>query len=309
MYLNGLLINFQRSNRELYFMIYLLIVSLIWAFSFGIIKGQLTGLDTNFVSFSRMLLSLIIFLPFIRIKKISAKYIIQLTLLGMVQFGMMYVAYIFAYQYLKAYQVALFTIFTPIYVTLINDTIEKKFNSKNLFSATLAIVGCGVIVVSRMSLIEISIGFFLMQISNIAFAFGQVYYRKIMVKLPGITDTCVFAYLYFGAFMLTGLFSLYTTDYSELKLSQNEILALIYLGVIASGIGFFLWNIGARKAKIGILAVFNNLKIPLAVLVSLIFFEETTDLLRLITGGFIILIAIIIADKNWINITKKMPSH
>ncbi len=274
---------------------------MIWAFSFGIIKGQLTGLDTNFVSFSRMLLSLIIFLPFIRIKKIPTKYIIQLILLGMVQFGMMYVAYIFAYQYLKAYQVALFTIFTPIYVALINDTIEKKFNSKNLFSAILAIVGCGVIVLLKVSWIEISIGFLLMQISNIAFAFGQVYYRKIMAKLPGITDTWVFAYLYFGAVLLTGLFSLYTTDYSELNLSQNEILALVYLGIIASGIGFFLWNIGARKAKIGILAVFNNLKIPLAVLVSLIFFGETTDLLRFIAGGFIILIAIIIADKDWIN--------
>ena len=290
-------------------MIFLFIVSLIWAFSFGIIKGQLTDLDTNFVSFSRMLLSFIIFLPFIRIKKIPFKYIIQLTLLGMVQFGIMYVTYIFAYQYLKAYQVALFTIFTPIYVTLINDAIEKKLNSKNMLSAILAILGSGVIVLSKMSWIEISIGFLLMQISNMAFAFGQVFYRRIMLKLPEMTDASVFAYLYFGAVLLTGLFSLFTTDYSGLSLSRNEIFALIYLGIIASGVCFFLWNIGARKAKVGILAVFNNLKIPLAVLVSLIFFKETTDLPRLTTGGFIILVAIIITDKNWIKKIKKMPTH
>ena len=283
-------------------MIYLLIVSLVWAFSFGIIKGQLTGLDSNFVSFSRMFLSFVIFLPFIRIKKISSKYIIQLTLLGMVQFGIMYIAYILAYQYLKAYQVALFTILTPIYVTLINDAVERKFNSTNLISAVLAILGSAVIVLSKMSWIEISIGFLLMQISNIAFAIGQIYYRKIMLNLPDVADASVFAYLYFGAVLLTGVFSLFTTDYSGLSLSQNELLAIIYLGVIASGICFFLWNLGARKVEAGTLSVLNNLKIPLAVLVSLVFFNEAANLPRLISGGFIILIAMIIADK-------KMPSQ
>ena len=283
-------------------MIYLLIVSLVWAFSFGIIKGQLTGLDSNFVSFSRMFLSFVIFLPFIRIKKISSKYIIQLTLLGMVQFGIMYIAYILAYQYLKAYQVALFTILTPIYVTLINDAVERKFNSTNLISAVLAILGSAVIVLSKMSWIEISIGFLLMQISNIAFAIGQIYYRKIMLNLPDVGDASVFAYLYFGAVLLTGVFSLFTTDYSGLSLSQNELLAIIYLGVIASGICFFLWNLGARKVEAGTLSVLNNLKIPLAVLVSLVFFNEAANLPRLISGGFIILIAMIIADK-------KMPSQ
>ena len=82
-------------------MIYLLVVSLVWAFSFGIIKDQLTSLDSNFVSFLRMVLSFIVFLPFIRFKKIPNQFIMRLILLGMIQFGLMYVAYIFAYQYLQ----------------------------------------------------------------------------------------------------------------------------------------------------------------------------------------------------------------
>ena len=47
-------------------MVFLLLVSLIWAFSFGLIKGNLTGLDSNFVAFCRMFVSLLIFLPFLK---------------------------------------------------------------------------------------------------------------------------------------------------------------------------------------------------------------------------------------------------
>ena len=38
-------------------MIYLLIVSLIWAFSFGLIRTHLAGLDANFVAWARMMLA------------------------------------------------------------------------------------------------------------------------------------------------------------------------------------------------------------------------------------------------------------
>ena len=45
-------------------MIYLLLVSIIWGFSFVIIKSTLVSLDSNFVSFVRMLISVAFFLPF-----------------------------------------------------------------------------------------------------------------------------------------------------------------------------------------------------------------------------------------------------
>ncbi|MEJ2055355.1 MAG: EamA family transporter, partial [Calditrichaceae bacterium] len=145
-------------------------------------------------------------------------------------------------------------------------------------------------------------------ISNLAFAFGQIYYRKIMKQLSGIKDVSVFAYLYFGAVLFTGLFSFITTDYSTISLSNEQIMVLLYLGILASGICFFLWNFGARKTNAGILAVFNNLKIPMAVLVSLLFFGETADLVRFIAGGVIIVFGMLVADKNITARLKQMPS-
>jgi drug/metabolite transporter (DMT)-like permease len=75
------------------------------------------------------------------------------------------------------------------------------------------------------------------------------------------------------------------------------VLTLFYLGAIASGLSFFMWNIGARRVNAGTLAVFNDLKIPLAVAVSLLVFGEKTDLPRLLIGGAVILAALIVNER------------
>ena len=91
---------------------YLLIVSVIWAFSFGLIKKYLPGLDPNLVAFLRLALASLVFLPFLRRRELAPSLLLRLVLLGGLQFGVMYVAYLASYRYLQAYQVALFTIIT-----------------------------------------------------------------------------------------------------------------------------------------------------------------------------------------------------
>ena len=78
-------------------MFWLVIVSVIWAFSFGLIKGQLTGLDSNFVAWARLLISMVVFLPFLRLDKLTRKTVWQLFITGMLQYGLMYAAYIYSY--------------------------------------------------------------------------------------------------------------------------------------------------------------------------------------------------------------------
>jgi drug/metabolite transporter (DMT)-like permease len=275
-------------------MIYLLIVSLIWAFSFGLIKGNLTGLDSNFVAFIRLLISFIFFLPFIKIKKYSFNIRMRLILNGLIQYGIMYSAYIYSYQFLKAYEVALFTIFTPIYVTLINDLYQKKFNPSFLITAIISVVGAGIIVFEQLSNSQLIIGFLIVQISNVAFGFGQVAYKITLNKIDHSKDHELFSWLFLGAILFTGFLSLLTVDFSNLQVNSEQVFTLLYLGLIASGIGFFLWNYGARRTNTGALAIFNNLKIPLAIAVSFLFFGESTNLTGLLIGGIIVLGSLII---------------
>ena len=69
---------------------------------------------------------------------------------------------------------------------------------------------------------------------------------------------------------------------------------LAYLGVIASGVCFFLWNYGARRVTPVKLAIMNNLKIPLAAMTSLLLFREHSNMFLLSIGCLLILASFLI---------------
>jgi drug/metabolite transporter (DMT)-like permease len=276
-------------------MFYLLLVSIVWGFSFGLIKGTLSGLDSNFVSCARMAISLLVFLPFFRFSKVNKKTAYRLVGVGVIQYGVMYIAYIYAFKFLKSYEVALFTIFTPIFVTIVNDIWEKRVNLVFLTAALLSVAGAGVIYYKGAVANDILIGFILMQISNLGFAYGQVAYKRVLRDYPGVKDQQIFALPYLGAFLITALATGISTGGKLPAVSQAQVMALLYLGVVASGVCFFLWNLGARKVDVGTLAVFNDLKIPMAVIISLVFFNEKASLDSLLIGLGIMLAALFLA--------------
>ena len=98
----------------------LLLVSLVWAFSFGLIKGQLAGLDSTAVATLRLALAGLVFLPLFRPARVAWRTGLRLALVGAVQFGLMYLLYQRAYVYLPAYAVVLFTLTTPLYLALLD---------------------------------------------------------------------------------------------------------------------------------------------------------------------------------------------
>ncbi len=280
-------------------MLYLAIVCFIWAFSFGLIKSHLAEVDASFVAWARMMLSLLLFLPFLRWRHLSVRAANRLLLIGAVQYGIMYSTYLYAYAFLQAYQVALFTILTPIYVIFINDLYERRIQLFHLTMALSAVLGAAVIRYKGGSFEGILYGFLIMQISNLCFAFGQIEYRRVREETGRTRDRETFALLYLGALLVTTLSTSVSGGWNDItNLHGNQILVLLYLGILPSGIGFFLWNIGAVKTNTGTLAVFNNIKIPLAVAVSLLLFGEQAHIPRLMVGGGIMFLAVIACQKK-----------
>jgi len=276
--------------------IYLVVVSFIWAFSFGLIKTHLSGLDPNFISCCRMLLSCALFLPLLRLREMSARNAAFLAMIGMIQYGLMYMTYISSFHFLKAYQVALFTIFTPLFVTVVNDLLQRRFTPLFLATALMAIIGTAVIVFREIHQSDFRTGFILVQVSNLCFALGQILYRKVMQEQRRSQDSQVFGLLYLGALFVTFPSALYSTHWSIPALDSSQVLTLFYLGLLPSGICFFLWNLGARKTNAGFLAVANNLKVPLAVACSMIIFHEKGNITRLIVGGGIIVGSLVLNE-------------
>ena len=119
------------------------------------------------------------------------------------------------------------------------------------------------------------------------------------MRITQIKDHEIFALLCLGAVIITTIMTTLTGGWDHLdQLKATEISALLYLGLLPSGVGFFLWNKGATLSNAGTLAVFNNLKIPLAILCSLIFFGESTDIPRLLLGGGIMIFAVFLAERK-----------
>lgn len=281
-------------------MTHLLFVSFIWALSFGLIKGQLAGLDATALGVVRTGLALVVFLPFWRPGKIRARDAIRYAAIGAVEFGLMYVFYMAAFRFLAAYQVAIFTIFTPLWIAAFEAFSLKKMPFNLGVAALLAIAGAAVVNWRTFTPTgELLAGFLLVQCSNICFAAGQLAYRKLRCRAPEKTsDASLFAYLYLGAFLITLLASAVTTNWAAFRPDASQWLVLAYLGVVASGLCFFWWNMGATRVGAATLAVFNNAKIPLAVACSLLIFRESADIFRLLLGGALIVIAILIAQRR-----------
>ena len=279
-------------------------VSLIWAFSFGIIGSSLTGVDSFLVASLRLASASLLFLPFLRPKLIQGRDSFRLFFYGFIQFGLMYVCYMKAYQYLPSHLVALFSVFTPIYVVLVNDILRKQFSARYLIIALLSVLGAVIIKIEGLHSGDYWIGFTLMQIAGIAFAFGQISYRNWKQQNPAIPDSSIFALLTIGGTVCAAIFSIAFADKAALVISSAQWLSILYLGLVASGLGFFLWNKGATRTNPGILAAFNNAVVPLAMLFSLFIFGEINQItkdqiLRLSIGSLLITSAVTLGAQSY----------
>lgn len=280
-------------------MTHLLVVSLLWAFSFGLIKTQLTGVDSAFVAAVRLALAFLVFVPFLRPRATGGGIALRLVAIGAVQFGVMYLAYLAAFRSLAAYQVALLTIVTPILVCLVDDAFERRLRWQPLLAAAAAVAGAGVVVAKQPLGRAEWTGIALVQVSNLCFALGQVLYRRWKLARPQVRDRDVFAWLYLGAVGATVPLAWWQGHPLAVAetLRPTQFAVLVYLGVLASGVAFFLWNVGAQRVSNATLAVMNNAKTPLGVAVSLLVFGERTDLPRLLGGGGLVLAAAVYAQR------------
>ena len=276
-------------------MYHLIAITLLWAFSFSLIGVFLAGqVDSYFSVFIRVALAALVFLPLLR--RIPLKLAGQLMVLGAIQLGIMYVFYFHSFTLLTVPEVLIFTILTPIYVTLIHDLLHRRFRFGYLVTAVLAVIGAAII---RYSPIEnqVFVGFLVVQGANLCFALGQVGYKALLERNPTtVPQRYLFGYFYLGALAVTLVLWLALGDMGKLPTTGTQWGILIYLGVIASGLGYFLWNKGATLVDAGTLAIMNNALIPAGLVVNLLIWNRDADLVRLSIGGGVLLLSLLVHE-------------
>lgn len=275
----------------------LVLVSVLWAFSFGLIRRYLVQLDSSAVAWMRLVLALGVFLPWIRLRTLASVSLVRMVAIGAVQFGIMYLLYLEAFRYLLAYQVAVLTLVTPVFVCLFDTLLERRFSRVALGSALLAALGAMIVVVDHPLGHVQWRGILLVQASNASFALGQLLYRRVRMEHPTVRDVELMPWLYLGATLMASPFAASEAWGTLASMSVAQLMVVGYLGIVASGTGFYFWNRGSVHVSASCLSVMNNAKIPLGVLVSLLVFGERANFLRLGLGAVVMTFALLVARR------------
>lgn len=277
------------------------LITLLWAFSFSLIGVYLAGqVDAYIAVASRTFLALLIFLPFLR--KVHWKQALTLMAIGAIQIGIMYLFLYKAYRYLSVPELLLFTIFTPLYVSLFADLFAKRLPRNFWAPALLAIAGAAVIRWTELQG-DYWRGFLLIQAANACFAFGQVWYRHNSAHSTRTNHThsshkTRFAWFFLGAVIVNAIAMINWADWSKLPTTNIQYGVLLWLGVMASGFGYLGWNIGSTRVTAQQLAVMNNMLIPAGILVNVFIWNGHAEWLRLSIGGAFMIAALYVSSRK-----------
>lgn len=277
-------------------MSYLVGVTALWAFSFSLIGVYLAGqVDSYFAVLVRVSLAALVFVPLLRPRLLHGKKCAALMMIGALQLGIMYLFFYQSFLLLSVPEVLLFTVLTPLYIALLDDALFGRFTPLYLLTALLAVAGAAVIRYDGVSG-DFWLGFGVVQGANLCFALGQVGYRRLAATLP---DTLawhnVFGWFFLGALAVALPAFWLLGDTSALPQTPTQWLVLLWLGLAASGGGYFLWNRGAVRVNAGVLAIMNNALVPAGLVVNLLLWSREAELDRLALGGAII------AASLWLN--------
>ncbi|MEE9682727.1 carboxylate/amino acid/amine transporter [Lelliottia amnigena] len=277
----------------------LIITTILWAFSFSLIGEYLAGhVDSYFSVLMRVGLAALVFLPFLRLRGQTFKTILLYMLVGAMQLGVMYLFSFRAYVYLSVSEFLLFTVLTPLYITLIYDLLSKRrLRWGYVLSALLAVAGAAIIRYDKVS-DHFWTGLMFVQLANISFAIGMVGYKRLMETRP-MPQHNAFAWFYMGAFIVAVVAWFMLGNPQKLPTTTVQWSVLIWLGVVASGLGYFMWNYGATQVDAGTLGIMNNVHVPAGLLVNLAIWQEQPHWPSFIIGGAVILASLWV-HRHWV---------
>ena len=272
---------------------YLLFVTLIQAFSFSLIGEYLAGhVDSYFAVLVRVVLAGLVFIPLTRWRSVEPAFMRGMLVIGALQFGVTYVCLYLSFRVLTVPEVLLFTILTPLHVTLIEDALNRRFNPWALVAALVAVLGAAVIRYDRISP-DFLMGFLLLQLANFTYAAGQVMYKHLVARHPSdLPHYRRFGYFYLGALLVVLPAFLMFGKSNFLPEAPLQWAVLLFLGLVSTALGLYWWNKGACLVNGGTLAVMNNLHVPVGLLVNLLIWNQHEELGRLLLGGLVILAAV-----------------
>jgi len=294
--------------------------SVIFGFSFMMSKMALEYVTPVGLIAYRFLLAFIVF-EILRLTKvikinINRKALISIVLVAIFQPVLYFLFETFGLAKTTSAEAGLMIALIPIFVTILSSVILKE---KPLFLQVIFIL----ISVSGVVLIQIfksglnfessSIGFGLLLLAVISAALFNIASRSAAKDHKPHEITYVMMIM--GAVCFNGIYIVQLLIENDLpryfsNLSNPSVfLPILYLGIIASIIGFFLVNYSLNKLPAHISSVYANISTIVAVIAGAIFLKETLYFYHIIGGAMIVTGVYGAARINYLRNRKKYDKN
>lgn len=217
------------------------------------------------VAFLRYFFGALALLPFLflfRTKKPNRIPLLKIAGLGMLFFGLFPFLFSWAFVYTTAARGSLVLATMPIWTMLINKAIgHETVNAKTLIAIVMTLAGL-VIALSDKLLIVSEHGFLfkgelIMLLTALVGAIYAIFSQKVLRLVPVTTMTPLA--MFAGCFCLLPFAINSGIDEHVMAMSPQQLWLVVYLGVVAGGIAFFLFNWSLTRSS----ATFNTLFVTL----------------------------------------------
>lgn len=287
------------------FALLMTIMVTVWALAFPLIKTGLEELSFINLTIMRFLivcitLATILVLQSSKFSKLHKKDILPIFILGF--FGVMvyHIGLNYGEQFISPGAASLIIATIPILIVILAAVfLKEKITWKKLLGVVLAFGG--VLIISMWGRPETSIeinyiyGAFAVLIAATMGAFYTIAGKKLLERYTALSLT-VYAML-FGSLGLIPLIS--TSLFNEVAaLSTDAWLAIIFLGLFSTVIGYLLWYLALEIKTASELSVYLYAIPVLSTIVSYFWFDDKITIMFVLGGALVIIGLAIVNMKN-----------
>lgn len=290
-------------NNKSFIYFLLIIISLIWASSFIVVKNATAEIDPIDLGFLRFLVATpIMFLILLFGKKnihIPKKELPSLLILGLTGVTLLYLFQYIGISYTNASTSAVLINTNVIFIAILSVLfLNEALPLKRILGIVLSFIGVIVVIISNLSAESFTFDnvFFIGSVLVLLSAFCWAIYSIIGKRLLKKYDAFAITTYSFALGTLLYIPLVISDLFIEIQgMSTNLFLSIIYLAILCSVFGYIGWYYALKEIEASKAAVFLNL-IPLfAIIMSLLYGEKITGIFLL--GAILIIYGIYQTQK------------
>lgn len=267
---------------------YLIITFVLWGSLYVVSKFVLGKMPTFTISFLRFALAFVA-LSFIsrgknqKIEKKDRKYIV---LVGVAGYFIAVGAQLLGTGYAGASLASLLNSMNPVTMTLFAAILlGEKLNWKKIGGILLALAGVYAIIGTGSSEISVS-GVLLSLFSVLLWSLVAVFTRKVTQKYPSLQVTRLGAGIAALCYLPICISEIISGQ--QLQLDGSCVLSLLYMGIICTGIAYYLWNKSLSIIEAGTCSAFYPIQPLVSTVLGVIFLKEQVGFQFFLGAAFIV---------------------